>query len=379
MDIRLKHNIFSSFRVQLAGYAIVSCILTFLSDVSALAFIQLVKWNLARITLKKTMLKEPEDVFTIMKQTEPGVWWLLVIITVFCFFVYYIVLSAPMVKYFREIISGVQRIKNGDLETKIPIRPFGELADLALAVNAMQVELKTTIAKEREAEHVKDELITNVAHDLRTPLTSIIGYLNLLQNPGQLDGETQEKYLHIAYDKAVRMEGLVTDLFDFTRYEKNKVVITKNRLELKQFMEQILDEFYPSLMETHLECYTVFPPEKIYIDGDGELLARAFGNLMGNAIKYGAEGKQIQVEIQNYPETHRARISIINYGRLIAPKDLDKIFDKFYRGDAARSSKEGGTGLGLAIAKNIFDMHNGMIRVRSDEGGTVFEVLLPTV
>lgn len=375
----MKHNIFSSFRVQLAGYAIVSCILTFLSDVSALAFIQLVKWNLARITLKKTMLKEPEDIFTIMKQTEPGVWWLLVIITVFCFFVYYIVLSAPMVKYFREIISGVQRIKNGDLETKIPIRPFGELADLALAVNAMQMELKTTIAKEREAEHVKDELITNVAHDLRTPLTSIIGYLNLLQNPGQLDEETEEKYLHIAYDKAVRMEGLVTDLFDFTRYEKNKVVITKSRLELKQFMEQILDEFYPSLMEAHLECYTVFPPEKIYIDGDGELLARAFGNLMGNVIKYGAEGKQIQVEIQDYPETHRARVSIINYGRLIAPKDLDKIFDKFYRGDAARSSKEGGTGLGLAIAKNIFDMHNGMIRVRSDEGGTVFEVLLPTV
>lgn len=295
------------------------------------------------------------------------------------FFVYYIVMTAPMVNYFREIISGVQRIKNGDLETKIPIRPFGELEDLAIAVNAMQMELKTTIAKEREAEHVKDELITNVAHDLRTPLTSILGYLNLLQNPEQLDKETEKKYLNIAYDKAVRMEGLVTDLFDFTRYEKNKMVITKSRLDLKQFMEQILDEFYPSLMEAHLECYTVFPPEKIYIDGDGELLARAFGNLMGNAIKYGAEGKQIQIEIQNYPETHRVRVSIINYGRLIAPKDLDKIFDKFYRGDTSRSSKEGGTGLGLAIAKNIFDMHNGMIRVRSDEGGTVFEVLLPTV
>ncbi len=363
----------------MAGYAIISCILTFLSDISVIAFIQLVKWNLARITLKRSLVGTPEDIFTIMRQTEPGIWWLLAIITVFCFFVYYIVMTAPMVNYFREIISGVQRIKNGDLETKIPIRPFGELEDLAIAVNAMQMELKTTIAKEREAEHVKDELITNVAHDLRTPLTSILGYLNLLQNPEQLDKETEKKYLHIAYDKAVRMEGLVTDLFDFTRYEKNKMVITKSRLDLKQFMEQILDEFYPSLMETHLECYTVFPPEKIYIDGDGELLARAFGNLMGNAIKYGAEGKQIQIEIQNYPETHRVRVSIINYGRLIAPKDLDKIFDKFYRGDTSRSSKEGGTGLGLAIAKNIFDMHNGMIRVRSDEGGTVFEVLLPTV
>lgn len=375
----MKLNILKSFRVQLAGYAIISCILTFLSDISVIAFIQLVKWNLARITLKKSLIGTPEDIFTIMRQTEPGIWWFLAIITVFCFFVYYIVMTAPMVNYFREIISGVQRIKNGDLETKIPIRPFGELEDLAIAVNAMQMELKTTIAKEREAEHVKDELITNVAHDLRTPLTSILGYLNLLQNPEQLDKETEKKYLNIAYDKAVRMEGLVMDLFDFTRYEKNKMVITKSRLDLKQFMEQILDEFYPSLMEAHLECYTVFPPEKIYIDGDGELLARAFGNLMGNAIKYGAEGKQIQIEIQNYPETHRVRVSIINYGRLIAPKDLDKIFDKFYRGDTSRSSKEGGTGLGLAIAKNIFDMHNGMICVRSDEGGTVFEVLLPTV
>lgn len=375
----MKLNILKSFRVQLAGYAIISCILTFLSDISVIAFIQLVKWNLARITLKKSLVGTPEDIFTIMRQTELGIWWLLAIITVFCFFVYYIVMTVPMVNYFREIISGVQRIKNGDLETKIPIRPFGELEDLAIAVNAMQMELKTTIAKEREAEHVKDELITNVAHDLRTPLTSILGYLNLLQNPEQLDKETEKKYLNIAYDKAVRMEGLVTDLFDFTRYEKNKMVITKSRLDLKQFMEQILDEFYPSLMEAHLECYTVFPPEKIYIDGDGELLARAFGNLMGNAIKYGAEGKQIQIEIQNYPETHRVRVSIINYGRLIAPKDLDKIFNKFYRGDTSRSSKEGGTGLGLAIAKNIFDMHNGMICVRSDEGGTVFEVLLPTV
>lgn len=375
----MKHNIFRSFRLQLAFYAIVSCILTFLSDVSVLAFVQLVKWNIARLTLKKMSIQAPEDIFTVMKYTEPGVWCLLGIVTVLCFFTYYIVLTAPMVNYFREIISGVQRIKNGDLETRIPIRPFGELADLAISINAMQTELKTTIAKEHEAEQAKDELVTNVAHDLRTPLTSVIGYLNLLQEPAKLDEATRSKYLHIAYDKAMRMEGLVTDLFDFTRYEKNKMVITKSRLELKQFMEQILDEFYPSLIEAHLECYTVFPPERIYIDGDGDLLARAFGNLMGNAIKYGAEGKQIQVELRNYPETHRVRISVINYGRLIAPKDLEKIFDKFYRGDSSRTSRDGGTGLGLAIAKNIIDMHNGMIRVRSDEAGTVFEVLLPTI
>lgn len=365
--------------MQLAVYAIISCILTILSDISVIVFVQLAKWNMARLTIKNAMLQKPDDIFTIMKYTEPGIWLLIVVITILCFFAYYIILTAPMVNYFREIISGVRRIRNGELETKIPIRMFGELSDLAMSINAMQAELKTTLGKEHEAEQAKDELITNVAHDLRTPLTSVIGYLNLLQEPDRLDEETRSKYLHIAYEKAMRMEGLVTDLFDFTRYDKNKIAITKSRLELKQFMEQILDEFYPSLMEANLECYTVFPPERIYIDGDGELLARAFGNLMGNAIKYGAEGKQIQIELLHYPETHRVRVSIINYGRLIAPKDLEKIFDKFYRGDAARTSKEGGTGLGLAIARNIFDMHNGMIRVRSDEGGTIFEVLLPTV
>ncbi|MBO5238874.1 MAG: HAMP domain-containing histidine kinase [Lachnospiraceae bacterium] len=370
----MKHNIFQSLRMKLALYVFLSCGLTILTDAGILALIRVIQWNIRKLSGNSGVAAIYEMSSQIFKQYSTVTWIVMAILSVLLFLIYYIILTAPTISYVREILSGVERIKNGDLDTKIAVRSNGELSELALAINTMQAELKYSIAKEREAEHVKDELITNVAHDLRTPLTSVIGYLNLLQDSEKLSEQTKKKYIQIAYDKAARMEGLVTDLFDFTRYEKNKIAITRQRLELKQFMEQIIDEFYPSLKSNQLECYTIFTPEKVYMDGDGELLARAFGNLMGNAIKYGSEGKQIRVEVNNFPDLGRIRVAITNYGRIIPKKDLDKIFDKFYRGDTSRSTG-GGTGLGLAIAKNIFEMHNGTIQVRSDEQGTVFEVL----
>ncbi|MBP3505166.1 MAG: HAMP domain-containing histidine kinase [Lachnospiraceae bacterium] len=370
----MKHNIFQSLRMKLALYVFLSCGLTILTDVGILALIRVIQWNIRKLSCNSGVAAIYEMSSQIFKQYSTVTWIVMAILSVLLFLIYYIILTSPTISYVREILSGVERIKNGDLDTKIAVRSNGELSELALAINTMQAELKNSIAKEREAEHVKDELITNVAHDLRTPLTSVIGYLNLLRDSEKLSEQTKKKYIQIAYDKAARMEGLVTDLFDFTRYEKNKIAITRQRLELKQFMEQIIDEFYPSLKSNQLECYTIFTPEKVYMDGDGELLARAFGNLMGNAIKYGSEGKQIRVEINNFPDLGRIRVAITNYGRIIPKKDLDKIFDKFYRGDTSRSTG-GGTGLGLAIAKNIFEMHNGTIQVRSDEQGTVFEVL----
>lgn len=360
--------------MKLALCVFLSCGLTLLTDLGVLVILRMIKLNIAMLEQNMKFSAKLEETIRPLNYSGVGIWLLLAVLSILFFCIYYIILSAPIVSYLREILSGVERIRNGDLDTEITLRSSGELRELALAINTMQTELRKTIAKEREAEHIKDELITNVAHDLRTPLTSVIGYLNLLKHSQNLSEETKRKYIDIAYDKSERMEGLVTDLFDYTRYEKNKIAITRNRLELRQFMEQIIDEFYPSLRENQLECYTVFAPEKVYIDGDGELLARAFGNLMGNAIKYGAEGKQIRVEVSKRPGFQKARVAIINYGKIIPKKDLDKIFDKFYRGDSARSTS-GGTGLGLAIAKNIFEMHNGSIQVRSNEHGTVFEVL----
>ena len=360
--------------MKLALYVFLSCGLTICSDFGVMAVIRTLQWSMLHQTLNVEFSAKLEEGFRFLHESETGIWFLLAVLSVLFFLIYYLILSAPMVSYLREILRGVERIKNGDLNTEIAVRQCGELSELALAMNTMQSKLKETLAKERETERLKDELITNVAHDLRTPLTSVIGYLDLLRQPEHLTEETKQKYIDIAYDKSERMEGLVSDLFDFTRYEKNKIALTKNTLEMKQFMEQIIDEFYPSMIQHQLECYTVFTPEKVYMEGDGELLARAFGNLMANAIKYGAEGKQIRVEVHSFPELHKIRIAITNYGKIIPKKDLDKIFDRFYRGDASRST-QGGTGLGLAIAKNILEMHNGTIQVRSDEHGTVFEVL----
>lgn len=370
----MKRNVFGSFRMKLALYVFLSCGLTFVTDTCFLTVLRFIQWNISNLSSKSEAAAIMAMSFEAFKEYNALTWILIGVLSIFLFCLYYVVFTSPMISYIREIVHGVERIKNGDLETPISIRSSGELMELAMAINEMQAVLKTSIAKEREAEHVKDELITNVAHDLRTPLTSVIGYLALLKDSKSLSDETRDKYVNIAYEKSSRMEGLVTDLFDFTRYEKNKMAITKQRLELKQFMEQIMDEFYPSLKQNQLECYTIFTPEKVYLDGDGELLARAFGNLMSNAIKYGSEGKQIRVEINHFPELKRARVAITNYGRIIPKRDLERIFDKFYRGDTSRPTA-GGTGLGLAIAKNIFEIHNGTIQVRSDENGTVFEVI----
>jgi signal transduction histidine kinase len=220
-------------------------------------------------------------------------------------------------------------------------------------------------------------LITNVAHDLRTPLTSILGYLDLLTQGDFLTEEQKQKYLGIVSSKAKQLETLVKDLFDYTRYDRNKVKIKKEILDLNLFVPQLVDEFYPSFMDHQLECRTAFYEGALNIEGNGELLARAIGNLISNAIKYGADGKL--VEVHTGLKDKKAFVAIVNYGKIIPAKDLDKIFDKFYRVENSRSLKTGGTGLGLAIAKNIINLHEGNIWATSDESGTRFQIELPVV
>jgi signal transduction histidine kinase len=216
-----------------------------------------------------------------------------------------------------------------------------------------------------------------VAHDLRTPLTSIIGYLDLVRREDFLTPAQQKKYIGIVYDKAKSLETLIKDLFDYTRYDKDKMKIHRNRLDLNQFTEQLIDEFYPSFAEKDLICKKDLAKEELMVFGDGELLARAIGNLISNAIKYGADGKL--VEIYTRREQDQAVLRIVNYGRIIPKEDLEKIFDKFYRVESSRSLKTGGTGLGLAIAKNIIGLHDGVISAQSGTDGTMFQIELPLI
>ncbi len=298
-----------------------------------------------------------------------------IICSLIIFAALFVLISYDTIYYLKEIIIGIERMKNGDMEFELRVEGEDELAVIANSINEMRIRIASENETKRLAEQTKDELITNVAHDLRTPLTSVIGYLDLVRRDDILTPAQQKKYIGIAYDKAKSLETLIKDLFDYTRYNKDKVKIHQNVLDLNEFMTQLVDEFYPSFTEKGLICMQELAKESLFVYGDGELLARAIGNLMSNAIKYGADGKQIEI----YTEKQRddAVVKVVNYGRIIPKDDLDKIFDKFYRVEGSRSLKTGGTGLGLAIAKNIVELHDGKISAKSGISGTIFQISLP--
>ena len=299
-----------------------------------------------------------------------------VLLGIAVFSVSFLFLQRRTMRYMAEISQAMQNISEGDLNTAVEIIGDDEFSQMAESLNKLAENIRELMDKEREAERSKNELITNIAHDLRTPLTSIIGYLELLSNSRQTvaEPEIQKKYIDIAYTKAKRLEKLIEDLFGFTKMTYGKVSMKVGQVDIIKLLSQLLEEFYPSFADNNLTYELTSDVPAQMICADANLLARLFDNLINNAIKYGAEGKRIQVNVCGGEEL--ATISITNYGRVIPPEELPMIFNKFYRVEHSRSTSTGGTGLGLAIAKNVVDMHGGSIQVTSDLNGTVFTVKL---
>ncbi|PJJ29816.1 sensor histidine kinase [Lacrimispora celerecrescens] len=290
------------------------------------------------------------------------------------FTVTFLLLQEKSMRYISRISDAMQSISEGDLNITVDIEGDDEFSVMAASLNKMVEDLRGLMDKEREAERTKNELITNIAHDLRTPLTSIIGYLELLSGETKLDPEVQKKYIGIAYVKTKRLEKLIEDLFGFTKLNYGKISMNVAKVDVVKLLSQLLEEFYPSFVDKNLsyELQSNVPAQMI--SADGNLLARLFDNLINNAIKYGADGKRILVKVHGSEEL--VTIQVINYGYVIPEEELPLIFNKFYRVEQSRSTNTGGTGLGLAIAKNIVDMHGGTIHVTSDLSGTVFTIKL---
>ena len=298
-----------------------------------------------------------------------------VLLGVMVFSVTFLLLQERSISYISRISDAVQNISEGDLNTTIDVVGDDEFSSMAANLNKMVEDIRRLIDKEREAERTKNELITNVAHDLRTPLTSIIGYLELLSNKSSpLPSEVQGKYLDIAYSKSKRLEKLIEDLFGFTKLNYGKISMQVSKVDIIKLLGQLLEESYPNFSNKNLsyELQSNVPAKVIMADGN--LLARLFDNLINNAIKYGAEGKRVLVKVHAMAEA--VQVSVTNYGYVIPKEELPLIFEKFYRVEHSRSVNTGGTGLGLAIVKNIVDMHGGDITVKSDLNGTVFTVTL---
>ena len=297
-----------------------------------------------------------------------------VLIGIFLFTAIFYLLQRRSFSYIQKLSDAMREIAEGNLNTYVQVEDDNEFSDMASNLNYMIKELNALMERERESERTKNELITNIAHDLRTPLTSIIGYLELISKSKNLTEETRINYTEVAYTKAKKLQKLIEDLFGFTKLNYGKIALNLSKVDLVKLLTQLMDEFYPSFSNNNLAYSLKSNLNSVIITADPNLLARLFENLIGNAIKYGADGKEINVKIAATASI--VKVSVINYGKVIPEDEIGLIFEKFYRLEQSRSSKTGGTGLGLAIAKNIVELHGGTIEVKSDLEGTHFIVSL---
>ena len=248
--------------------------------------------------------------------------------------------------------------------------------DLKEAEETMNQIKKEALFNERlakENEQKKNDLIVYLAHDLKTPLTSIIGYLSLLDEEKKLSSKQKNKFIKIALEKSNKLEKLINELFEITKYNSETLTIKKAKINLTLLINQVIDEFYPILKEQNKKIN--FSIEKdIFIEADSIKMARVFNNLIKNAINYSYENTSINIDIK---EENDLIINISNKSKTLKKEELDKIFDKFYRVDYSRNTKLGGSGLGLAIAKEIIKLHNGNITIKSENEETTITVKLP--
>ena len=307
----------------------------------------------------------------------------MIVCFIFFFSIYFVFFTKKIVDYFEQIDRGIEEFSEGNFDIEFEVRNEDELSNMARNLNRTTGEINRILAKERDEEKSRKEFITCIAHDLRTPLTSVIGYLQLVMAKAHASRSNEElqikneEYVKIAYEKAIRLQGLIEELFSFTKTDSTELRLHLTEIDVVKLMEQLADECYPSLQEAGLALEFKTSAEVIKIEADGELMARAIANLLTNGIKYGKDGKKIIIDLYRENENSDLHIRIINYGRLIPEKDIDHIFDKFYRVEDSRSLQTGGAGLGLAITQNIVKLHGGCVNVKSDLSGTVFEIVLP--
>ncbi|MFD2328581.1 sensor histidine kinase [Cohnella sp. GCM10020058] len=290
------------------------------------------------------------------------------------FIVYLFVFSHGTIRYLLRITQGVGEIAEGKFDSRIPVRTGDELGVLADRLNRMSEQLKRSIEDERRTERAKTELVTNVSHDLRTPLTSIVGYLGLIEQDRYRDEVELRHYTGIAYDKALRLQGLINDLFEYTR-TSGGLPLRLSRLNLVEMLGQLAVQFRLQFEQAGVEAVTMLAEKELIVSADGDKLVRVFENLIDNAIRYGKDGRRIEIKARR--EGTEAVAEIVNYGEPLPPSAIPLLFDRFYRLEQSRSRHTGGSGLGLAIAKNIVELHVGTIVATSGESGTTFRVRLP--
>lgn len=305
----------------------------------------------------------------LFRQNKPL--WLAIGFIILLLIIFYIALSR-FTRYFNQISTSITMLSDeSDKEIHLP----AELEFLERKLNNVKNKLEKREKDAQEAEQRKNDLVVYLAHDIKTPLTSIIGYLSLLDEAKDMPSEQKEKYVTITLEKSYRLEQLINEFFEITRFNLQSIILEKDLIPVNYMLLQVADEFYPLLAPKGQKAVVNIDGE-INVYADGNKLARVFNNILKNAIAYSDPNSTIEINAKS--ENDQTFISFTNTGKTIPAEKLNMIFEKFYRLDSARSTQTGGAGLGLAISNEIVQAHGGTITATSIDKKTVFTVIIPT-
>lgn len=271
-----------------------------------------------------------------------------------------------------ELAEAAEILTQPETEEAIVLAP--ELRELEEHLNLAKSQALRAAYAAREAEQRKNDLVVYLAHDLKTPLTSVIGYLTLLRDEPDLSPALRARYTNVALDKAERLEDLINEFFDITRFNLTHLELEKSPVDLTRMLQQVAWEFQPQFAEHSLTCRLDLPAALEY-DCDPDKLVRVFDNLLRNACHYSAPGTEVAIAAA--VEEGSVILTVANTGITIPPEKLNRIFEQFFRLDSSRATRTGGAGLGLAIAREIVELHGGTISAQSENGVTAFTVRLP--
>ncbi|MEO2739573.1 sensor histidine kinase [Clostridium butyricum] len=278
------------------------------------------------------------------------------------------------VNYIKYLTKEVKIIKNEGFGKVIKVKGGDELAELCGSINDMSLELGEKIANEKKIENNKNELITNISHDLKTPLTSIIGYLELL-NSTEISERKKDEYIQIAYNKSLRPKELVNELFEYTKLASNELILKKDRINISVVLSQAVGESIINFSDKNIDVVLDNPYDELFCNVDSAQILRVFENLIKNAEKYSDINSVFKVVVRL--EKEQIVISFRNKCTEIKEEDLENIFEKFYRKNKSRSNE--GSGLGLPIAKRIIELYGGNILAEKINEDIKFNIYLESI